>query len=144
MGLLGDEGQMEPAAVSSCFSVTKRLIGLCRKLDATILCTESVAACAGGYGSRYVGKCVDGGTVIRTYEIYDGDCFDVRRVKAQTAKQFSEGVYLLYSLDFAAAKRVFLNLVHHNVGDGGAKYYLFLADELEKHQDREINLDYQL
>lgn len=144
MGLLGDESQMEPAAVSSCFSATKRLIGLCRKLDATILCTESVAACADGYGSRYVGKCVDGGTVIRTYEIYDGDCFDVRRVKAQTAKQFSEGVYLLYSLDFAGAKRVFLNLVHHNMGDGGAKYYLFLADELEKHQEREINLDYQL
>lgn len=144
MGLVGDESQMEPIAVSSCFSVTKRLIGLCKKLDASILCTESVAASAGSYGSRYVGKCVDGGTVIRTHEIYDGDTFDVRRVKAQTAKQFSEGVYLLYSLDFAGAKRVFLNLVHHNIGDGGAKYYLFLADELEKHQDQEINLDYQL
>ena len=91
-----------------------------------------------------MGKCVDGGTVIRTYEIYDGDSFDVRRVKAQTAKEFSEGVYLLYGLEFAAAKRVFLNLVHQNVCDGGAKYYLFLADELEKHQDREISLDYQL
>lgn len=144
MGLVGDESQMEPIAVSSCFSVTKRLIGLCKKLDASILCTETVAAAAAGYGSRYVGKCVDGGTVIRTHEIYDGDCFDVRRVKAQTAKQFSEGVYLLYSLDFAGAKRVFLNLVHHHTGDGGAKYYLFLADELEKHQDQDINLDYQL
>ena len=144
MGLVGDENQMEPIAVSSCFSVTKRLIGLCKKLDANILCTEAVAAGAQGYSSRYVGKCADGGSVIRTYEIYDGDAFDVRRVKQQTARQFAEGVYLLQSLDFAGAKRVFLDLVHHHMGDGGAKYYLFLADQLEKRQDQDINLDHQL
>jgi len=65
-------------------------------------------------------------------------------MKAQTAKQFSEGVYLLHSLDYAGAKRVFLNLVHHHTGDGGAKYYLFLADELEKRQGQDIYLDFQL
>ena len=144
MGLAGDENQMEPIAVSSCFSVTKRLIGLCKKLDAGILCTEAVAAKAEGYGIRYIGKCVDGGNVVRAHEIYDGDPFEVRRVKAQTAGQFAEGVYTLYSLDFVGAKRIFLNLVHHNMADGGAKYYLFLADELEKRQDQDINLDYQL
>lgn len=140
MGIVGDENQMEPTAISSSFSVTRRLISLCNVLDANILCTEAVASSAGSYGSRYMGKCLDGGETIRTYEIFDGDPYDMRRVKALTGKQFSEGVYALYSRNFPAAKRIFLDLVHHNTGDGGARYYLYLADELEKHPDREISL----
>ena len=99
-----------------------------------------MAAGAKGYGIRYMGKCADGREAIRTYEIFDGDPYDVRRVKQQTGKRFSEGVYALYSRDFATAKRIFLDMVHRNTGDGGARYYLYLADQLEKHPDREISL----
>ncbi len=141
LGVVGDENQIEPTAISSSFTVAKRLISLCGELDANILCTEPVATAAGEYGSRYMGKYVDGGDVIRTYEIYEGDPYDVRRVKSLTGKRFSEGVYMLYSRDFSGAKRIFLDLVHHNTGDGGARYYLYLADELEKHPDREISLN---
>lgn len=141
LGMVGDENQIEPTAISSSFTVAKRLISLCGELDANILCTEPVAAAADAYGSRYMGKYVDGGDEIRTYEIYDGDPYEVRQTKSQTGKRFSEGVYLLYSRDFSAAKRIFLELVRHNTGDGGARYYLYLADELEKHPEREINLN---
>ncbi len=140
IGVVGDESQMEPTAISSSFSVARQLIALCNLLDANILCTEAVAAGAGEYGSRYMGKCVDGKEAIRTYEIFDGDPYDIRRVKLLTGKRFSEGVYALYSRDFAAAKRIFLDMVHRNTGDGGARYYLYLADQLEKHPDREISL----
>jgi HAMP domain-containing protein len=140
IGVVGDESQLEPTAISSSFSVARRLIALCNVLDANILCTEAVASSAGAYGSRYMGKCLDGGEAVRTYEIFDGDPYDIRRVKALTGKRFSEGVYALYSRNFQKAKRIFLDLVHHNTGDGGARYYLYLADELEKHPDREINL----
>ncbi len=141
LGVVGDENQMEPTAISSSFTVARRLISLCGELDANILCTEPVAAAAQGYGSRYMGKYADGGDEIRTYEIYDGDPYEVRRGKSLTGKRFSEGVYLLYSREFSAAKRVFLELVHRNTGDGGARYYLYLADELEKHPERELNLN---
>lgn len=144
MGVVGDSNLLEPTAISTTFSVTKRLIDLCGELDASILCTEAVVAAAEGYGSRYVGKCTVGGKSIRTYEIYDGDPFEIRRVKAQTEKEFSQGVYLLYSRNFSGAKRIFLDLVHHNVGDGGAKYYLYLAHELEADTEQEISLDYRL
>jgi len=140
IGVVGDETQMEPTAISSTFSVARQLIELCKLLDANILCTEAVAAGAKGYGIRYMGKCADGREAIRTYEIFDGDPYDVRRVKQQTGKRFSEGVYALYSRDFATAKRIFLDMVHRNTGDGGARYYLYLADQLEKHPDREISL----
>lgn len=140
IGVVGDETQMEPTAISSSFSVARQLIALCNLLDANILCTEAVAAGAKDYGIRYMGKCVDGREAIRTYEIYDGDPYDVRRVKQLTGKRFSEGVYALYSRDFAAAKRIFLDMVHRNTGDGGARYYLYLADQLEKNPDREISL----
>lgn len=88
-----------------------------------------------------MGKCMEGGQAIRTYEIFDGDAFEIRKVKEDTGERFSQGVYALYSRDFSQAKRIFLNLVHHNTGDGGARYYLYLADRLEKRPEDEISLD---
>ena len=96
---------------------------------------------ARGYGSRYMGKCREGGAYIRTYEIFDGDPYDIRKVKEATGERFSQGVYALYSRDFSQAKGIFLSLVHHNTGDGGARYYLYLADQLEKRPEAEISLD---
>lgn len=140
IGIVGDDVQMEPAAISQSFSVELKLISLCNSLEANILCTETVAKSAQEYGVRYMGKSIGGKENVRIYEIFDGDPFEVRRLKEFTGKKFSEGVYALYSRDFAGAKRIFLDLVHQNTGDGGARYYLYLADELEKHPDREIGL----
>ena len=141
LGVVGDENQLEPASISSSFSVAKHLVELCGRLEANILCTEAVIRQARGYGSRYMGKCMEGGQAIRTYEIFDGDAFEIRKVKEDTGERFSQGVYALYSRDFSQAKRIFLNLVHHNTGDGGARYYLYLADRLEKRPEDEISLD---
>lgn len=141
IGIVGDEVQMEPAAISPSFSVEWKLISLCNSLEANILCTEAVAKSAQEYGVRYMGKSVGAKESVRIYEIFDGDPFEVRRLKEFTGKKFSEGVYALYSRDFTGAKKIFLDLMHQNTGDGGAKYYLYLADELEKHPDREIGLE---
>ena len=121
--------------------MAKHLGELCGRLEANILCTEAVIRSAQGYGSRYMGKCLEGGAAIRTYEIYDGDAYEIRKVKEDTGERFSEGVYALYGRDFSQAKRIFLSLVHHNTGDGGARYYLYLADRLEKRPEDEISLD---
>lgn len=141
LGLVGDEKQMEPASISSSFSVARRLIQLGERLDANILCTETVVGGTKGYSSRYMGKCSQGGEAVRVYEIFDGDPYEVRKVKEQTGEFFSEGVYALYSRDFSKAKRIFLRLVHRNTGDGGARYYLYLADRLEKRPEEDISLD---
>ena len=141
LGVVGDENQIEPTSISSSFSVAKRLVELCGRLEANILCTETVIQKAKGYGSRYMGKCLEGGRAIRTYEIFDGDTYEIRKVKEDTGERFSEGVYALYGRDFSLAKRIFLSLVHHNTGDGGARYYLYLADRLEKRPEDEISLD---
>ena len=141
LGVVGDENQIEPTSISSSFSVAKHLVELCGRLEANILCTEAVIRSAGSYGSRYMGKCLEGGEAIRTYEIFDGDAYEIRKVKEDTGERFSQGVYALYSRDFSQAKRIFLSLVHHNTGDGGARYYLYLADRLEKRPEDEISLD---
>lgn len=141
LGVVGDENQIEPSSISSSFSVAKHLVELCGRLEANILCTETVIRGARGYGSRYMGKCLEGGKAIRTYEIFDGDAYEIRKVKEDTGERFSEGVYALYARDFSQAKHIFLSLVHHNTGDGGARYYLYLADRLEKHPEDEISLD---
>ena len=141
LGVVGDENQIEPTSISSSFSVVKHLVELCGRLDANILCTEAVMDGAKGYGSRYMGKCREGDAYIRTYEIFDGDPYEIRKVKESTGERFSEGVYALYSRDFSRAKGIFLSLVRRNTGDGGARYYLYLADQLEKQPEAEISLD---
>lgn len=144
LGVVGDENQIEPASISSSFSVAKHLVQLCGRLEASILCTETVIRNVEGYSSRYMGKCLEGGRAIRTYEIFDGDVYEIRKVKEDTGERFSEGVYALYSRNFSLAKGIFLSLVHNNTGDGGARYYLYLADRLEKRPQDEISLDYGL
>lgn len=141
LGIVGDENQIEPISISSSFSVAKHLIRLCGRLEANILCTETVIRKVKGYGSRYMGKCAEGEETVRVYEIFDGDAYEIRKVKEDTGRRFSEGVYALYSRDFPLAKRIFLSLVHRSAEDGAARYYLYLADRLEKRPEDEISLD---
>ena len=60
-----------------------------------------------------------------------GDEFRVRRGKTGSMNEFTKGVYDLYSGDAAGAKHAFLQLAHSYPLDGGARYYLYLADRLE-------------
>lgn len=141
MGLVGDEDRLELTSISSSFSVARHLIELGERLEANILCTETVTGGIAGYASRYMGKCSQGGAALRVYEIFDGDPYEIRKVKEQTGESFSEGVYALYGRDFSRAKRIFLGLVRRSAADGGARYYLYLADRLEKSPQEEISLD---
>jgi len=135
IGIVGDETQMEPTTISNCFTVTSHLIDLAAPLEAGILCTENIISGAKQYNSRYIGKSRQGTEFIRIYEIIDGDPYAVRQNKENTVSEFSEGIFALYSQDFATAKRIFLKLAHDYPNDGGARYYLYLADRLEKQPD---------
>lgn len=144
IGIVGDETQMEPTTISNCFTVTSHLIDLAAPLEAGILCTENIISGAKQYSSRYLGKSRQGTEFIRVYEIIDGDPYVVRQNKENTISEFSEGIFALYSQDFATAKRIFLKLAHDYPNDGGARYYLYLADRLEKQPDialQEISLE---
>ena len=141
VGVVGDESQMEPTTLSTSFTTVKRLIGLCARLEAGILCTESITAGVNGRGSRYMGRSGQGEQSVRVYEIFEGDPYDVRRLKESTVGKFTQAVYALYSQDYPAAKRAFLELVHAGQMDGGARYYLYLSDKLQKSGGGEISLD---
>ena len=141
VGVVGDSTRMEPTTISSSFSTVRELIDLCGRLDAGILCTEAIIAGAEGYGSRYLGKCWMNQVPIRVYEIFDGDPYGIRKGKESTVRQFSRGVLQLYSGDTAEAKRIFLELAHDNPGDGGARYYLYLADRLDAQPDLPCGLN---
>ena len=135
LGVVGDEHQIEPTSISAAFTEARRLMELCRRLDATILCTEAVAAKAEGYSSRYIGKCSAGSLPIRTYEIFDGDPYESRKFKEQTLETFADGIYAFYAGDYQKAKSVFLSLVRRSSGDGCARFYLYLADRMEKEEN---------
>ena len=130
LGIVGDQAQLEPSAVSDSWSTLFELLKIADVAEANILCTETIIAGAEGYSSRYMGKCRVGDHGIRVYEIFDGDPYDVRKGKEASVRQFSEGVLSLYSGEIAHAKRVFLELVRDAPRDGGARYYLYLADRL--------------
>ncbi|MBQ9459200.1 MAG: adenylate/guanylate cyclase domain-containing protein [Oscillospiraceae bacterium] len=130
LGIVGDSTQMEPTTISSGLSVVRELMTLCNRLDAGILCTESMISDAPDYGNRYMGKCTVGDQQVRVYEVFDGDEFNIRRGKAACMHDFTQGVYDLYAGDAALAKHTFLRLAHDYPFDGGARYYLFLADRM--------------
>lgn len=141
LGVVGDESRMQATAVSSSFNTARMLEALFSRFDANILCTESIERWADGYGSRYIGKTHDGEALIRVYEIYDGDSYLTRKGKAEAEKLFAEGIYTLYAGEYAEAKRIFMEVVRRNSGDGAARYYLYLADRFEKEPPAEVCLD---
>ena len=131
LGIVGDASTMTPTTISSSLSIVQELIVLCDRLKAGILCTEAIISDRQDYGSRYMGKCLVGGQPVRVYEVFDGDDFNTRRGKANSINEFSKGVYDLYGGDPVGAKHAFLQLAHSYPLDGGARYYLHLADRLE-------------
>lgn len=131
LGIVGDASTLTPTTISSSLSVVQELIDLCEQLKAGILCTESIIAERSDYSNRYMGKCIVGDQPVRVYEVFDGDDFNTRRGKASSINEFSKGVYDLYAGDNTGAKRTFLQLAHNYPMDGGARYYLHLADRLE-------------
>lgn len=141
LGVVGDSTQMEPTTISTCFATVRELVGLCGRLEANILCTEAVISQVENYACRYMGKCLQDSRKVRVYEIFSGDEYDVRCGKQGSVRRFSEGVLALYSGDTAQAKRIFLELAHQNNRDGGVRYYLHLADQMEKNPGRSCGLD---
>ena len=130
-GIVGDTARMSPTTVSTSINTAMELTQLCGRLNAGILCTESIISEHPEHPSRYVGKCIIGGKPVRAYEVFDGDEFNTRRGKANSMEAFSKGVYDLYAGETTLAKHTFLQLAHNYPLDGGARYYLHLADQLE-------------
>ena len=141
IGIVGDGAHLNQTTISSRFAAVRKYLRLCEKLDANILCTENVSAYAEGYGCRYVGKCRVGEEAQRIYEIFDADLYATRTQKASTLRRFSQAVLSLYSGDTSEAKRTFLKLAHETPNDGGARYYLYLADRLEQNSSLPCELD---
>lgn len=141
LGVVGDESRMQATAVSASFNTARMLEALFGRFEAHILCTERIERWAGAYSSRYIGKTHDGDELIRVYEIYDGDPYLIRQGKGESAEAFARGVYTLYAGEFTEAKRMFMELVRRNSGDGAARYYLYLADRFEKEPPAVVALD---
>ncbi|MDR1299170.1 MAG: hypothetical protein LBJ84_02825, partial [Oscillospiraceae bacterium] len=136
MGVVGDESRFAPAAVSIYLNSARSLAKLAGRLDAGLLCTVEVAENAGSYSQRYVGKSLKTASR-RVYEIFDGDSLEMRTAKEKSRERFAEGVYLLYARDFTGAKRIFMDIVRGSASDGVSRFYLFLADRLEKSGEAE-------
>ena len=141
VGVVGDDHQMEPTMISSSFAAVNTLLDVAKRLKARILCTEAIIGQAENYGSRYMGRCWINSAPVRVYEIFDGDEYSVRKGKAASVERFSNGVYALYGGDTAQAKREFLDLAHDNPGDGGVRYYLYLADKMARNPDQICGLN---
>lgn len=141
MGIVGDQFHMVPTVVSACLNTARRLVELAYTLDANILCTGSVAEGAKEYGLRYVGKARDGTALIRVYEVYDGDAYEVRAAKKSMRDKFSAALYAFYAGDFSHAKREFIDISRRQGLDGPARHYLYLADRFEGQLPEEISLN---
>lgn len=141
LGVVGNDTQMQVTAISTGFNTTQILTSLFSRFEANILCTERMVHLTEGYGVRYIGKTKDGTELLRVYEIFDGDDYAVRQGKAWMSAQFASGIYTIYSGEYVDAKRIFMEIVRQNSGDGVARFYLYLADRFEKEPPEVVSLD---
>ncbi|MDR0446816.1 MAG: hypothetical protein LBH17_07325, partial [Oscillospiraceae bacterium] len=131
LGVIGDETRLTPAAASAYLNNARYLVELAGQLDSGILCTMNVVSETEAYAQRYIGKYA-GIDSERIYEIFEGDSLESRAAKEKTRVEFAEGIYLLYARDFSGARRSFMNIIRLSAADGVSRFYLFVADRLEK------------
>ena len=67
-------------------------------------------------------------TLVWVYDIFDGDCADMKNSKRKTKMVFEKGVALFFDGDIMAARQHFVEVLKNDSRDRAAKEYLLLCD----------------
>ena len=131
LGFVGDEMRMQPTAVSNAINVAEEIEKLCRSSGLYIICTEStyVHLPQERYRIRYIGcYTASDGSVVKLYDMFDGDPYYLIKLKEQFKAQFEASVKLFEDRDFAAARSRFMDIVKYAPDDGVSRNYMYLAE----------------
>ena len=130
IGVCGDEDRLELMTIQHSMMDIEKLCDVIPGLGGGIICTGEVIRQSEECANRYVGSYPDSSRDIDLYEVYEADPYDVRLAKTYSMQTFENGIASLREGRYRDARKCMLKVVHDNVGDMVAMYYLKKAEEL--------------
>lgn len=133
LGIIGEEQRLEGSVVSNHVQLALDLERLSEKLGVSVLLTaearEGIDFARAEY-SRDLGwiQLSSDSAPIRLYDWYEGDASHIRKLKAETKKQFEQAIEAYRNGRFFDAREGFVQVVKRNRYDLVAKLYFFASD----------------
>lgn len=130
IGVCGDDNGLSVITTQSSMMDISGLYDSFLGIGDFIVCSEEVIKVSEESVNRYIGSFKDGDRDIELYEVYEGDPYEVRLAKTYSLEVFEHGVSALREGNFTDARKCLLKVVHDNVKDMTAMYYLKKTDAL--------------
>lgn len=134
IGIVGHEERISPVAMSECISISSFLESKTQKYGARILAsgrfTERIGGFEKNYNSRFLGYFYDSSreSLIKVYDIYDGDDAGRKSGKRRTRMMFEQGADCFIHGQYAEARLYFVEVLKADRFDLAAREYLYLCD----------------
>lgn len=141
LGIVGCEERFGASVVSDYLTIVEGLNQFGDKYGISILVTENsianIKSDLVSYNYREIGyiKYKSKNQEVRLYDFFDGDDYEIIKLKKQTKDLFEKGVKAYYKKDFYMARKIFIEVLKVFQEDKVSKEYLQLCDKYYKNSD---------
>lgn len=143
LGTVGSDERMDTISVSEQNNICGYLSENAAKYYSHILLTASAVSKIADFEKKYSSRCV--GYIYITainqteklYDVYEGDSYEVRRLKDQTKDIFEQGINYFCTRDFDRARTCFVDVLKVFNHDNAAREYLYRCNQLYGKQNVE-------
>ena len=128
LGVIGNEKRLNMIAISRLTYESERVGRMCRLYGCRVILTQSVydelGTSVSAFRHRLLGRISDSGQEVSAYDFYDAEIPELMRGKDETRDTFERAVGLYYEGDYAAARRLFIEVIKQSPKDLAAREYL--------------------
>lgn len=141
LGIVGHKERMSAVCAAKYTSLAEHLRRIAEKYYADILITEEAAeqipSFENHYRNRFIGYLYHSydKSMVKLYDVYDGDSEERIRRKDHTKELFESGVALFCGCRFREARTAFVNVLKQSPRDNGAREYLYLCNQYYQMED---------
>ncbi len=149
VGVVGDKQRMNLLVLSAESSgLSGWLQRMGDKYYARILVTDSYAELIVEFQKKFNERLLgyvyvkDTDSMMKVYDVYDGDKKEIRNHKRQTKIVFEKGVLLFTQRNYKEARQCFIEVLKTDRFDRAAKEYVFLCEEyIRNPEDGKVYID---
>ena len=128
IGIIGHDNRFNTTIISDQIKMLFALEALGKQLGVIIMATDEIIAEAKDYKRRVVGYIQVKNEIIKLYDIFEADDYELQQAKKQTKGMFEDAIRLYYEGDFYNARAMFISIIKQSYYDLAAREYLVLCD----------------